>query len=114
MKRIAIALDGEFVTGESSPKPAVPIVWSVAGSDSGAGAGLAADLRAIGAFGLHGCTVVAAITAQNSVGVQRVEAVSSAMLEEQLSALAGDMPPAAIKTGTAGQRRELAEAGGTH
>jgi hydroxymethylpyrimidine kinase/phosphomethylpyrimidine kinase/thiamine-phosphate diphosphorylase len=79
-----------------------PIVWSVAGSDSGAGAGVQADLRAFDAFGLHGCTAVAAITAQNSVGVERVEPVAADLLDAQLAALAADMPPSAIKTGLLG------------
>lgn len=79
-----------------------PVVWSIAGSDSGAGAGLQADLKALQAFGVHGCTAVAAITAQNSVAVTRVEPVSAALLDAQLAALAEDMPPAAIKTGLLG------------
>jgi len=81
---------------------APPIVWSIAGSDSGAGAGLQADLRAFDAFDLHGCTAVAAITAQNSVAVERVEPVATALLDAQLAALAADMPPRAIKTGLLG------------
>ena len=76
-----------------------PVVWSIAGSDSGAGAGLQADLRAFDAFDLHGCTAVAALTAQNSVGVERVEPVAADLLDAQLRALASDMPPSAIKTG---------------
>jgi hydroxymethylpyrimidine kinase/phosphomethylpyrimidine kinase/thiamine-phosphate diphosphorylase len=79
-----------------------PVVWSIAGSDSGAGAGLQADLKALTAFGVHGCTVVAAITAQNSQTVTRVEPVSPQLLDAQLAALAHDMPPAAIKTGLLG------------
>ncbi|MEY4882501.1 MAG: thiamine phosphate synthase [Pseudomonadota bacterium] len=79
-----------------------PIVWSIAGSDSGGGAGLQADLRALEAFGVHGCTAVAAITAQNSVAIECIEPVSAALLEAQLAALAADMPPAAIKTGMLG------------
>lgn len=76
-----------------------PIVWSIAGSDSGGGAGLQADLKALAAFGVHGCTAVAAITAQNSVAVTRVEPVSAELLDAQLAALAQDLPPQAIKTG---------------
>jgi len=83
------------------------IVWSIAGSDSGAGAGLQADLRAFDAFGLHGCTAVAAITAQNSVGVERVEAVAADLLDAQLAALAADMPPSAIKTGLLGSAENV-------
>jgi hydroxymethylpyrimidine kinase/phosphomethylpyrimidine kinase/thiamine-phosphate diphosphorylase len=79
-----------------------PIVWSIAGSDSGAGAGLQADLKALQAFDVHGCTAVAAITAQNSVAVRRVEPVSAELLDAQLAALAQDMPPQAIKTGLLG------------
>jgi hydroxymethylpyrimidine kinase / phosphomethylpyrimidine kinase / thiamine-phosphate diphosphorylase len=79
-----------------------PIVWSVAGSDSGAGAGLQADLRAFEAMDVHGCTVVAAITAQNSMGVQLIAPVNAAIFEAQLAALADDMPPAAIKVGMLG------------
>ena len=84
-----------------------PIVWSIAGSDSGGGAGLQADLRAFDAFGVHGCSAVAAITAQNSVSVQRIEAVVAALLEAQLAALAADLPPAAIKTGLLGSAENL-------
>ena len=76
-----------------------PIVWSIAGSDSGAGAGLQADLKAFEAIDVHGCTAVAAITAQNSIAVQRADAVATDLLDAQLAALASDMRPAVIKTG---------------
>ena len=79
-----------------------PVVWSIAGSDSGAGAGLQADLRALDTFDVHACTAVAAITAQNSVRVERVEPVTTALLDAQLAALANDLPPRAIKTGLLG------------
>ena len=52
-----------------------PIVWSVAGSDSGGGAGIQADLKALEAFDVHACTAIAALTAQNSRAVERVDAV---------------------------------------
>jgi len=84
-----------------------PIIWTVAGSDSGGGAGLQADLRALDAFDVHGCTAVAAVTAQNSVSVQRIDAVSPDLLDAQLAALATDMPPAAIKTGLLGSAANL-------
>jgi hydroxymethylpyrimidine kinase / phosphomethylpyrimidine kinase / thiamine-phosphate diphosphorylase len=80
----------------------VPVVWSIAGSDSGAGAGVQADLRAFDAFDVHGCTVVAAVTAQNSMNVEHVEAISTELLDAQLAALARDTPPRAIKTGLLG------------
>lgn len=76
-----------------------PVVWSIAGSDSGGGAGIQADLRAFGLMGVHGCTAIAAITAQNSVAVTHIEALSPEVLDAQLAALAADLPPAVIKTG---------------
>jgi hydroxymethylpyrimidine kinase/phosphomethylpyrimidine kinase/thiamine-phosphate diphosphorylase len=85
-----------------------PIVWSIAGTDSGGGAGLAADLRSADAFGVHLCPVVAAVTAQHSLAVTRVEPVSPALLEAQLAALEDDMPPQAIKTGLLGSAEAVA------
>lgn len=84
-----------------------PVVWSIAGNDSGGGAGLSADLRAADAFGVHLCPVVAAVTAQNSRGVARVAPVGVEMLEAQLAALEVDMPPAAVKTGVLGDRAQV-------
>ena len=73
-----------------------PIVWSIAGSDSGGGAGLQADLQTINGLGAHACTVVTAVTSQNSISVQAVESVD---IQPQLNALAEDMPARAIKIG---------------
>lgn len=79
-----------------------PIIWSIAGNDSGGGAGLSADQRAALAAGAHLCPVVAAITAQNSKALTRLVPVDPALLDAQLQALASDLPPAAIKTGLIG------------
>lgn len=79
-----------------------PIIWSIAGTDSGGGAGLAADQRAADAFGVHLCPVVSAVTAQSTTAVTRIEAVPPDWLEAQLAALAHDLPPRAIKTGLLG------------
>jgi hydroxymethylpyrimidine kinase/phosphomethylpyrimidine kinase/thiamine-phosphate diphosphorylase len=84
------------------PQTARPIAWTIAGSDSGGGAGLQADLRAFAALQVHGCSAVAAITAQNSVAITQAVAVDTAVLDAQLAALADDMPPRAIKTGMLG------------
>ena len=102
-RAISIRARGTFGTEVRPVAAGVrPVVWSIAGSDSGAGAGLQADLKALQAFGVHGCTAVAAITAQNSVAVTRVEPVSADVLDAQLRALAQDLPPQAIKTGLLG------------
>jgi hydroxymethylpyrimidine kinase/phosphomethylpyrimidine kinase/thiamine-phosphate diphosphorylase len=84
-----------------------PIIWSIAGNDSGGGAGLGADIRAAAAWGVHLCPVVAAITAQNSQGVQLVQATAPEVLEAQLTALAQDLPPAVIKTGLLGSAENV-------
>ncbi|MCS4510942.1 bifunctional hydroxymethylpyrimidine kinase/phosphomethylpyrimidine kinase [Xylophilus ampelinus] len=78
------------------------IVWTIAGTDSGGGAGIAADQRAADACGVHLCTVVAAVTAQNSVAVSHVESMPVAVIEAQIAALEADMPPRAVKTGLLG------------
>lgn len=79
-----------------------PIIWSIAGTDSGGGAGLAADQRAADALGVHCCTVVAGITAQSTTEVTHIEATPPAVLQAQLDTLAIDMPPRVIKTGLLG------------
>ena len=86
---------------------APPVVWTIAGSDSGGGAGLQADLRAFEAFGVHGCSAVAALTAQNSVAVERIAPVAPELLDAQLAALARDLPPAAIELGMLGSVENL-------
>lgn len=85
-----------------------PVIWSVAGNDSGGGAGLSADLRAAAAFGVHLCPVVAALTAQNSHAVTRVQVVAPDFLDAQLAALAEDMPPVVIKSGLLGSAENVA------
>ena len=84
-----------------------PVVWTIAGTDSGGGAGLHADMRALDAFGVHGACAVAAVTAQHSLAVTHVEPVSPGVLDAQLAALADDMPPDAIKTGLLGSLENL-------
>jgi len=79
-----------------------PVAWTIAGSDSGGGAGIQADLKVMNAFGVHGCSVITALTAQNTIGVTSVESVSEPMVRAQLEALKADLPPAAIKTGMLG------------
>ncbi|CAM4071926.1 thiamine phosphate synthase [Pseudoalteromonas byunsanensis] len=75
------------------------VVWSIAGSDSGGGAGIQADIKAMHSFGVHGCTVVTALTAQNSMGVEALNSTSNEVIESQLQALATDMPARVIKIG---------------
>ena len=75
------------------------IALTIAGSDSGGGAGIQADLKTFQQFGVFGTSVIVALTAQNTVGVRAVEPVSEAMVGEQLTALAEDLPPDALKTG---------------
>jgi hydroxymethylpyrimidine/phosphomethylpyrimidine kinase len=75
------------------------IALTIAGSDSGGGAGIQADLKTFQQFGVFGTSVIVALTAQNTRGVRAVETVSQAMVAAQLAALAEDLPPAALKTG---------------
>jgi hydroxymethylpyrimidine/phosphomethylpyrimidine kinase len=80
----------------------VPAVLSIAGSDSGGGAGIQADLKAFARCGVHGMTAITAITAQNTVGVEAVEAVSPEMIVAQVAAVAVDIGVEAVKIGMLG------------
>lgn len=79
-----------------------PIVWTIAGSDSGAGAGLQADLKTMTALGVHGCTVVTALTAQNSSECLAIEQPAVSFLNAQAIALRKDGIPDVVKTGMLG------------
>ena len=78
---------------ESGRKDAkkVPRVLSVAGSDSGAGAGIQADLKTCAALGVFCTTAITAITAQNTVGVQGIHEIPTGILEQQITSVAGDI-----------------------
>jgi hydroxymethylpyrimidine/phosphomethylpyrimidine kinase len=79
--------------------PAPPRVLAIAGSDSGGGAGIQADLKTMLALGVHGMTVICAVTAQNSVGVQGYWELPPEAVAAQLDSVLGDIGAQAIKTG---------------
>jgi len=83
-------------TAAASAQVPPPIVYTIAGSDSGGGAGIQADLHAIHGMGCHGCSAITCLTAQNSVAVTAVHTPPASFLREQLDALNSDMPPDAI------------------
>ena len=72
---------------------------TIAGSDSGAGAGVQADLKTFAAHGVYGTSAITAVTAQNTRGVIAWEAVSTELVIAQIEAVASDLAPAAVKTG---------------
>jgi hydroxymethylpyrimidine/phosphomethylpyrimidine kinase len=77
----------------------LPIALTIAGSDSGGGAGIQADLKTFHQFGVFGTSVITAVTAQNTRGVSAIHAIPLADVVAQIDALADDLPPAAFKTG---------------
>ncbi|MBU6516318.1 MAG: bifunctional hydroxymethylpyrimidine kinase/phosphomethylpyrimidine kinase, partial [Acidobacteria bacterium] len=77
-------------------------VLSIAGSDSGGGAGIQADLRTFAALGVHATTAVTAVTAQDTMGVHDVEVMSASMVLAQARCVLGDFEVAAVKTGMLG------------
>ena len=84
------------------PDRPVPAVLSIAGSDSGGGAGIQADLKAFAACGVHGMTAIAALTAQNTVAVTGIHPVPGPFIVEQVRAVAEDIGVDAVKIGMLG------------
>ncbi len=93
--------------------PAPPIALTIAGSDSGGGAGIQADLRSFAALGVHGTTAITAVTAQNTRSVTDVRMQPAACIRAQIDAVFDDFAVAAVKTGmlgTPGVVRTVADA----
>ncbi|GIU35294.1 thiamine phosphate synthase [Shewanella schlegeliana] len=96
-----------MINANQTPIESRPIVWTIAGSDSGGGAGIQADLASLSDLDCHGCSVITAVTAQSSVAVSLVESVSEKMLLSQLDTLAADLTPAAIKIGLLAEQSQI-------
>jgi hydroxymethylpyrimidine kinase / phosphomethylpyrimidine kinase / thiamine-phosphate diphosphorylase len=82
------------------------VALSIAGSDSGAGAGIQADLKTFSALGVYGCTAVTAITAQNTREVSSILELPEYIIREQIQSVISDIPPDAIKIGMV-RRKEI-------
>ena len=80
----------------------VPVVLSIAGSDSGGGAGIQADVKAFARAGVHGTTAITAITVQNTVAVRAVQAIAPEIIAGQVRAVAEDLGVQAVKIGMLG------------
>ena len=85
--------------GEPTIGVTPPRVLTIAGTDSGGGAGVAADLRALTACGVHGCVAVTAVTVQDTVGVTGVHPIPPDVVAAQIEAVATDIGLDAVKTG---------------
>lgn len=86
-------------TSSSQRTTTTPIVLTIAGSDSGGGAGIQADIKAISATGSYACSVITAITAQNTQGVNGILPIPLEMVEQQLDAVFSDLNIQAVKIG---------------
>ncbi len=76
-----------------------PVALTVAGSDSGGGAGIQADLKTFAAYGVHGTSAITCLTAQNPKGVRGIQACRPDMVRKQIEAVLEELPPVAAKTG---------------
>ena len=77
----------------------IAIALTIGGSDSGGGAGIQADLKTFTALGVHGCSAISCVTAQNTLGVSRVDALPPEALTAQIEAVVSDLAVGALKTG---------------
>ena len=84
-----------------------PVAWSIAGSDPSGGAGIQADLKTFAGLDVHGCSIITAITAQNSHQVDHWQPVGTDMIEAQFNSLETDYAPYAIKLGMLGNREHI-------
>ena len=89
------------------PKAVLRTALAIAGSDSGGGAGIQADLKAFARCGVHGTTAITAITAQNTVGVQAIHAVEPEAILAQVRAVCADIRVDAVKVGMLGSARTV-------
>lgn len=80
-------------------RPSLPIALTIAGSDSGGGAGIQADLKTFAALRVHGTSAITCLTAQNPRGVTGVQAAQAKLVAQQIEAVFAELPPAACKTG---------------
>jgi hydroxymethylpyrimidine kinase/phosphomethylpyrimidine kinase len=85
--------------GPSEVLTGVPTALTIAGSDSGGGAGIQADLKTFFALGVHGMSALTALTAQNTKGVTGVHPVPAEFVTQQIETVAADLPIGAAKTG---------------
>ncbi len=83
------------------------VALSIAGSDSGAGAGVQADLKTFSALGVYGCTAITALTAQNTKKVSEIFEVPSEIIEAQVASVMTDLPPDAVKIGMVYSRQAI-------
>jgi hydroxymethylpyrimidine/phosphomethylpyrimidine kinase len=90
------------VAERQSPRRTTPVALTIAGSDSGGGAGIQADLKAFARCGVHGTSAIVALTAQNTMGVTSIHAVPPEMIIDQVRAVAGDIGVDAVKIGMLG------------
>lgn len=79
-----------------------PIVMTIGGSDSGAGAGIQADLKTLSAHGVYATTVITVVTAQNTRGITSTQVIDPGVVKAQINALLKDLAPGAVKTGLLG------------
>ena len=87
----------------SQPLSNTPIAVTIAGSDSGGGAGIQADLKSFSAMGVYGATVITALTAQNTLGVQGIHGVPAAFVAQQMDSVFSDLAVDAVKIGMLSQ-----------
>ncbi len=92
----------------SASVASIPRVLAIAGSDSGGGAGIQADLKALAACGVHGMTAITAVTAQNTVGVRSVHTVPPETVVDQVRAVVEDIGVDAVKIGMLGTVETIA------